>query len=233
MTNQELRQAFAKLATPQIADACVRLDVPVRSPRGVHCAVPGRIAGRVLPVRHYGSVDIFLEVLDVAEAGDALVVDNGGLDNEGCIGDLTVLEAHSAGVSGIVVWGRHRDTDELHEINLPVFSCGSCLVGPVRADTPATDAKTTAHIGDFSVTKDDVTFADVDGVIFVPHARISEIIDVANTIRNKERQQADLVADGQTLRVQLQFDVYKEKRAADPAYTFRKHLREIGGAIEE
>jgi hypothetical protein len=36
------------------------------------------IAGRVLPVRHYGSVDVFLEAFSRAGAGDVLVIDNGG-----------------------------------------------------------------------------------------------------------------------------------------------------------
>ena len=36
-----------------------------------------------------------------------------------------------------------------------------------------------------------------------------------------------------TLRDQLQFSSYRAKRASDPSYTFRAHLREIGGAIEE
>jgi hypothetical protein len=35
------------------------------------------------------------------------------------------------------------------------------------------------------------------------------------------------------LREQLQFEEYLAKRAADNTYTFRQHLRSIGGAIEE
>jgi regulator of RNase E activity RraA len=47
--------------------------------QGAGSGVAGqRVAGRVLPVRHYGSVDVFLEALGRAEAGDVLVVDNGG-----------------------------------------------------------------------------------------------------------------------------------------------------------
>jgi 4-hydroxy-4-methyl-2-oxoglutarate aldolase len=38
---------------------------------------------------------------------------------------------------------------------------------------------------------------------------------------------------GESLRQQTAFDDYLAKRAADPLYTFRRHLREVGGAIEE
>ena len=37
----------------------------------------------------------------------------------------------------------------------------------------------------------------------------------------------------ETLRRQTAFDDYLARRAADPSYSFRRHLRRIGGAIEE
>ena len=39
--------------------------------------------------RHHGSVDIFLEALERRQAGDVLVIDNGGRTDEGCVGDLS------------------------------------------------------------------------------------------------------------------------------------------------
>jgi 4-hydroxy-4-methyl-2-oxoglutarate aldolase len=120
-------------------------------------------------VRHYGSVDVFLEAMASARPGDVLVIDNAGRLDEGCIGDLTALEAEASGLSGMVVWGAHRDTADLRQIGLPVFSYGVCPAGPRRLDTPDPDALTSASFGDF----------------------------------------------------------------VGPSYTFRQHLRAIGGAIEE
>src|ERR1700685_699044 len=111
------------LPTPLVADACVRSGVPLRAaPPGIGAVVPGhRIAGRALPARHYGSVDVFLAAFGRAGPGDVLVIDNGGREDEACIGDLVVLEARAAGLAGLVVWGLHRDGPELAAVGLPGF----------------------------------------------------------------------------------------------------------------
>lgn len=226
---------FADLSTPLVADACVRLGVPLRvAPAGIGAVVPGhRIAGRALPARHYGSVDVFLEAYGLAGPGDVLVVDNGGRTDEACVGDLTALEAAAAGVAALVVWGLHRDTPELAEICLPVFSYGTYPPGPVRLDEREPEALDSARFGPHLVTSADLVFGDDDGVLFVAADRAAEVLETAGRIRLTEREQARRILAGDTLRQQTAFDDFLARRAADPTYSFRQHLRRIGGAIEE
>lgn len=235
MTNNELSSVFEGLSTPLIADACLRVGAPLRvAPGGIRPIRAGmKLAGRVRPVRHYGSVDIFLEAVADSHEGDVLVIDNGGRVDEGCIGDLTVLETRAAGLSGVVLWGRHRDTAELNQIGFTVFSYGSYPAGPVRLDAREPTALISARIGSFVTTREDAVFADDDGVLFAPLAKIAEVIDAARSISERERKQAEAVRNGRTLRAQFRFEEYVSKRATDPAYTFRAHLKTIGGAIEE
>jgi len=150
MDHQMLQHRFAALTTAHVADACIRARVPVRCASALlRAVVPGsRLAGRVCPARHAGSVDAFLEALDTAAPGDVLVADNGGRQDEACAGDLVALEAQAAGMEGMVIWGLHRDTADIRAIGLPVFSPGATPTGPLRLDARAHDAPASAAVAD-------------------------------------------------------------------------------------
>jgi len=231
---RELQQTYAELTTPHVADALLRLGIPIRqAPAAVSPLWENsHIVGRARPAHHAGSVDVFLEAIDNAQPGDVLVVDNAGRDDEACVGDLVAVETQLAGMVGIVIWGLHRDTRELRTIGLPVFSQGALPAGPQRLDAQPTDALTAARIGEHTVTGDDFILGDDDGVLFLPLDRASEIAQLATTIRDTELHQAARLRDGITLRDQLRFTEYLQARD-DGGMSFRQHLRSIGGAIEE
>jgi len=235
MDHHELLERFATLTTAHLADACIRAQVPVRcAPTLLRGVMSGsRLAGRVCPARHAGSVDVFLEALETAVAGDVLVVDNAGRLDEACVGDLVVLEAEAAGLSGVVIWGLHRDTADIRAIGLPVFSLGAIPTGPLRLDARPPHALESASVGDWTVTRDDLAFGDEDGVLFVPGAQAGHVFTLAETIRDTERRQAGRIGAGDSLRTQVKFSGYLAKREETPGLSFREHLRAVGGAIEE
>jgi regulator of RNase E activity RraA len=235
MDAESLSRAFANLSTPLITDAAIRLNIPLRiSPPGIRPVIPNQhLAGAARPVRHFGSVDVFLEAMQNAQRGEVLVIDNGGRLDEGCIGDLTTLEAQHCGLAGIVVWGAHRDTPELRQISLPIFSYGVTPSGPLRLDPRDPVALRSARFGEFLVEPTDVAFADDDGCLFATADRVDDLLRVAQEIWQRERSQAEAIKSGLSLREQLRFAEYLEKREGDSNYTFRQHLRNIRGAIEE
>ena len=233
---QEERERLYQLSTPLLADACMRLGIPVRCAPSTLQALEADMhcAGRVCPVRHAGSVDIFFEALEDAQPGDVLVIDNGGRTDHACVGDLVAREVQAAGLAGIVIWGLHRDTWQIHEIGLPFFSQGHIPTGPVKLDRrPAADALAWARVGDWIVGKNDIVAADRDGVIFLPSDDLAAIIEAGEAIKAAEERQAELLKEGKSLREQLKFKEYLAQHSVTPSYTFRDHLRQIGGAIDQ
>ena len=232
MDNPGTAARFASLSTPLIADAVLRAGLRLQmGPFGIRPATGLKtVAGRALPVRHFGSVDVFLEAFETARPGDVLVIDNHGRLDEACIGDLTALEARLAGPAWILIWGVHRDTPELQAIPIAVFSLGTCSAGPRRLD--ASDGAWETRFGDVSVSREDFVFADADGVVFVEESGVAQVLSLAETIAATERRQADAIRAGKSLRDQLRFSEYLEERKRDRSYTLRRHLQKIGGAIE-
>ena len=235
MTKANPVSLLAGLTAAHLADACLRLKVPLRvAPHTMRPAVVGMtMRGRARPVQHVGSVDVFLEALQGADTGDILVVDNGGRFDESCIGDLVALEVHKAGLSGIVIWGLHRDTDEVADIGMPLFSLGVTPAGPQRLDERPADTFEAAMVGSHRITGHDLVVADADGVLFLPEEGIGEIVRIATGIRDTEHRQAATMKGGRSLRQQLSFEDFMALRQNDPEYSFRVHLRRIGGSIEE
>lgn len=219
--------------TAALADASLRLGVAVHLAPVEHVPlVRGRIvSGPAAPVTHLGSVDVILEAIDDAPGGAVVVVDNGGRDDEACVGDLIVLEAATAGLAAIVVWGRHRDDAQLREIGLPVWSRGAHPFGPRRVP-PAGRAMRSAMLDGVAVSGGDWIVADDDGVLVFAAEHLDALTTTAAEIVRTETAQAQRMRAGESLRAQLDFTGYRARQAAEPELTLRRHLTERGGAIE-
>jgi 4-hydroxy-4-methyl-2-oxoglutarate aldolase len=241
MTQVSTQQQQIEIATAQISDACIREKIAFfMAPAGLTSvlqseSIQNAITGRVIPVRHYGSVDVFLELIETTQnvEGAIMVIDNGGRTDEACIGDLIALEAKHAGFGAILIWGFHRDTRDLKQIGLPVFSYGAYPSGPVRLDAREPEAFESARFGDTILSADYTAFVDLDGAVFVETKHLEQIMPIARAIREREVKQAVAASTGTTLRRQFQFAQYLDQKQSDTNYTFRQHLRGVMSSIEE
>lgn len=222
------------LTTPHLADGCLRCGVPIRfAPAGLRPITPDmEVRGRVRPVRHVGSIDVFFELLEHAAPGEVIVIDNGGRLDEACIGDIVAIEAKAAGITGFVIWGLHRDNRELAELGLPVFSLGALPTGPQRLHPRPHDLFRQALVGQHGIAETDYVAADSNGVLFLPESRIEDIVAAAIGYRETEARQLAAMRNGRSYRAQTRFDQYLATRAQDPAYGFRQHLKDIEAAGE-
>ncbi len=226
---EKIAESLVNLTTPHLADGCIRLGIPIRvGPSALQPIRPDmRCVGRARPVRHLGSIDVYFEALDDAQLGEVMVVDNGGRLDEACIGDIVALEVQAAGLTGMIIWGLHRDSKELAEIGFPIFSIGSLPTGPQRVHARPDDVFTRATVGPHAITSSDIVVGDANGVLFLPENRLDDIVAAAVGYRETEARQLKAMAAGKSYREQSRFGEYRARRTQDPGYGFRQHLKAI------
>lgn len=219
-----------QVTSAAVADACDRLSVPLRAgPAGLAPVLPGEVVvGVALPVKHVDGVDVFLDAIERAESGKVLVADDSGRTDRACVGDLIAAEAKLGGLAGMVVWGTHRDTDQLREIGLPVWSLGAAPTGTTHTGRTSGSG---VLLDAYPVAETDLVVADTDGVVLVAEDVREEVLAAAREIVDTEARQAERIRAGRSLRSQLQYAEYTARRRSDPTYTFREHLRSVRGAI--
>ena len=158
-----------------------------------------------------------------------------GASTRRCVGDLMALEATGAGLGG----HRHLGSAPRHRRDRArsAFRCSASAripTGPAerRARGP-TALSTAATVGEWTVTHDDSSFADEDGVLFVPADRADELLAIAEGIRDTERRPGRPHPRGHVAARAGAVRTTTSPRARPiPALTFREHLRTVGGEIE-
>src|SRR5215831_12427476 len=131
MNREPILERLAKLDTCAVSDGMDRLGLrgatfgvrPMWAcPKIVGRAVTMKIkpVGLEKPKQHLGTAAIV-----AAQAGDIIVVDNGGRPDSSCWGGLLSLAAKTKGIIGIVIDGACRDIDESRDLEFPVYARGA------------------------------------------------------------------------------------------------------------
>lgn len=150
-----------------------------------------RFAGSALTVHSPGGDNLWLHrALDVARAGDVLVVFTSGVHEHGYWGEIMSTMAKVRGLAGLVIDGCVRDGVLLGEIGFPVFARGLCIRGTGK-DFGATGwINHPVTMGDVVVHAGDLVVGDFDGVVAIPQARAAEVLAAA---RKREADEAAIL----------------------------------------
>jgi regulator of RNase E activity RraA len=162
-----------------VVDALVRMQADGWT-RGLHPRSRAtKFTGRARTLRYAPAAEVphpvrksMYEIMRGLERGEILVVATGGAD---CwfMGENMVHEALYSGLGGIVTDGCIRDSAELLEIALPVFSAGVTVAPPLDRFAIA-ELDGPVRVGGAAVARGDLVHADADGVVVGSQSLLAE-----------------------------------------------------------
>ena len=113
-------------------------------------------------------------VIDMAQPGDVIVIDAGGIKDVACIGERLSYYMQRRGVVGVVVDGAIRDSKGIIDLKFPTFSRSVCMkifgsTGPGAINVPI-------QCGGVTVNPGDIIVGDDDGVVCIPQEAAAEVL---------------------------------------------------------
>jgi 4-hydroxy-4-methyl-2-oxoglutarate aldolase len=174
----ELVAAAARLPTATLHEAARKIGA---LPSAIKPVAPGfRFAGSALTVHSPGGDNLWLHrALDVAQAGDVMVVFAGGAHEHGYWGEIMATMAKVRGLAGLVIDACVRDGVLLGEIGFPVFARGLCIQGTGKDFGAIGWINHPITMGNVVVDAGDLVVGDFDGVVAIPRARAADVIAAA------------------------------------------------------
>ncbi len=191
---KDLVSRLLEVEVSALCDAAKAL--PVVDPV-IRAMVPDvRMAGPALTVVAEDDHLPVLSALAQARAGDVLVIAANG-HRRAVLGELFATEARRRGLAGVVIDGFCRDVSGLRKVGLPVFARGTM---PMSGTAVArTQIGGPVRCGGVEVSAEMIVFADDDGVVIAPPARILAALDTAEAIGRAERTMLARMAEGTAL----------------------------------
>lgn len=136
------------------------------------------------------------KALEIAEAGDILVIDGGGALNQAVFGGQMRATAISKGLAGVVVDGAVRDLAELSAGGLACFAKGVNHRGPSK-DGPG-EINVPISCAGMVVNPGDLILGDPDGVICIPAADAEDLLPLVREHALREERAMKAIAERTT-----------------------------------
>ncbi|SCU75274.1 Protein DlpA [Cupriavidus necator] len=199
-----LLDRLASLDTNTVSDALDFLDLPGAT-YGIRplwdCP---KIVGRASTIQLGPKTDaeptvhLISPVIAEVRSDDRILVIAGGIDGVSCWGDILANAATAKKIRGSVIDGVSRDIEGSESIGYPVFGRGVTMVS-ARNRVVQVGSGEPVVFGGVVVNQDDYVIADRCGTVFVPAARIEEVLDLGERITRRQDGMVQAVRAGRSV----------------------------------
>jgi 4-hydroxy-4-methyl-2-oxoglutarate aldolase len=181
----DLLRAFADIPTSTLSDAMGRHGALSSAIRPMYQDI--RMVGAALTVLCFPGDNLMThKALQMAQAGDVLVIDDGDYDT-GCFGHRSALTARARGGVGVVASGSVRDVAMLRKERFPVFARSVSPRAPQK-NTPGS-INVPVQVGGIVICPGDIVVGDDDGVVVIPRAMAKAVLEKARVRDRRERDE--------------------------------------------
>jgi len=197
--DSDLVECFRGKASSNLADAMGRfhfMDPGMANRTGLPlCGVAVTVSARP------GDNLMVHKALEVAGAGDIVVVSTNGNTTSAVFGELMGHTLVAAGLGGIVVDGAIRDVKGLVALGIPAFSRvvnpGGCdKDGPGEINVPIS-------CGHTAVLPGDIVVGDSDGIAVVPRADAEVVLERVRALEAREQARIAAIAGGALFKAEI------------------------------
>jgi 4-hydroxy-4-methyl-2-oxoglutarate aldolase len=139
--------------------------------------------------------ELELMAVDSCQPDDVLICAAGGSMHSALWGELLSTASRNSGCIGAIVDGAVRDVTKIRQMNFPVFARGTSVYDSQDRQR-VIDLDVPVEIAGVRFSPGDLVFADLDGVVVVPHAIEDEAIQRAWEKVHAENRTRDAIRGG-------------------------------------
>ncbi|VTU45725.1 4-hydroxy-2-oxoglutarate aldolase (plasmid) [Variovorax sp. SRS16] len=163
---------FASIPVANISDSMSRLNAGGARLRPMHAG--GVLCGPAVTVKTCPGDNLMTHMaLNLAVAGDVIVVDAGGELTNAIVGERMLAYCIAKKFAGIVIHGAVRDYGWIRQHDFPVYACGVTHQGPYK-NGPG-EINTPISIGGMVVAPGDLMVGDEDGLLCIPQDSVPAV----------------------------------------------------------
>lgn len=191
---RELVAPFADAPTGNVCDAMDRFGALDYHIKPIDPA--SRMCGTAVTIRTRPGDNLAIyQALELAQAGEVLVIQTYDHTVGSVIGDLVVNNARRRGLAGIVTDGLVRDASGIRQTGLPVFARGLSPSSPFKDG--GAEINGAISCGGVAVHPGDVIVGDEDGVVVVPQNDLAATAKRLQAVFEKEAKMLAAIEAGQ------------------------------------